>query len=66
MAYKIKSKRKKTRKVIPFKLTPKNYKKYGYDNYYIIGKKKYRFTITKPSGYKEIYDEKGNYLGEFD
>lgn len=44
------------------KITPKNYKRRGYDNYYKI-KGKYLFTI-EDEGYEEIYDELGNYIGE--
>ena len=66
MAYKIKRKTRKGKKSKLFRLTPSNYKKYGYDHYYLIGKGKYRFTIDTDEGYEKIYDEKGNYLGEFD
>lgn len=44
------------------KLTPKNYKKYGYDHFYKI-KGEYKFTIDE-DGYEEIFDEYGNSEGE--
>jgi len=45
------------------KLTPKNYKKNGYDNYYRI-KREYKFTINNDYGGEDIYDSYGNYEGE--
>lgn len=45
-----------------FKLTPRNYKKYGYDYYYKIGKK-HKFTIETDEGDEEIFDEQGKYEG---
>ena len=46
------------------RLTPKNYKEYGYHYYYKIGNR-FKFTIEKPSGYEEVYNDKGEYEGEF-
>jgi hypothetical protein len=50
------------------KITPRNYKKMGYDNYYKNDKGKYTFTINADdeSDGEESYDENGKYLGYFD
>ena len=47
------------------KLTTKNYKKKGYDHYYLIKREK-KFTIEKKDGSEKIYDCNGNYEGEMD
>jgi hypothetical protein len=57
----------KTKKIVKKRkksyLTPKNYKKYGFENYYKIGKKYYFSFIDELNDDDEqIYDDKGEWF----
>ncbi len=55
------------KKKIPCKkITPRNYKKCGFDHYYKLGKTRYKFTKDTEEGTEKVYNSNGKYEGEFD
>lgn len=56
MAYKTKSAKKK--------LNTRNYKDFGYDNFYVINGKKF-YSYIGIDGYERVFDSKGKEVAQF-